>query len=74
MTKDKFNPISITRDDINAAMEQFFAKGGKINRIETEHNSLHKSDPLGLQEGTNFEEGENFDLRTDIPMATTDRW
>ena len=30
----------ITREEINAAMERFFAKGGTIERIEAEVNGL----------------------------------
>ena len=49
----------ITREEINAAMECFFAKGGTIERIETEVNGLRSEsyeEWLGTKCGTLWRE------------------
>lgn len=67
------NYTQISRDEINEAMNRFFSEGGKIQKIETVHNSITTIDPLAEQEG-NWGEFNNLNFSSGISSLTPGSW
>lgn len=63
----------ISREEINEAMNRFFSEGGKIQKIETLHNSIANIDPLSEQDGS-WNEFSNLNFSSGIASSMAGSW
>lgn len=71
MTTKKIYPERITREEINEAMKQFFARGGKITKIDSAPRSTTHllGDSFDLHETLVGEDFSYLDLNSGLSTA-----